>query len=76
MLLIVGIYRLWLCKKFIMSFAGFILTFLSVGLIGKFPDEKEQKKYSINGDSPWWLPADDDEHPWFMSMLPALKEKM
>ena len=51
-----------------------IITNFSLGVVGRFSSEEDEKEFEVPKDSVFWFPTDaGDDYAWFGKMLPALK---
>jgi hypothetical protein len=52
------------------------LTGFSLGLVGRFSTEEDEKKFAVPVDTVFWFPTDEEETTWYDKMLPALKKSL
>jgi len=47
-----------------------------LGIVGKFSSPDESQKFGVPLDTVFWLPTDDQDEEWFVTMLPKIKDEL
>ena len=51
-----------------------IISFVSLGVLGRFSTKDDSEEYELPTNNIFWLPTDDGNKAWYTVLLPGLME--